>query len=256
MTGASGLCAVIGGDRPVEGKIGVDLVREQRDAVLVGEVDQRTPHLGRIHRPGRVVRIDGDQRPRGRRDQAAGCDRDRAAIRAPDRSDRTPRSRRSSQHRGVERVGRHGTRTSSPGPASAVSASSMPSEVPEVSTTRSGETRHAAPAAFVGHRFPRRRQCRPTARSRCGRRERALDCVYQMRRRREAENDRVADIQVADARAAGLNPPGLGDDIPDRVIEAADAAGDRNRVVDRAAMAADLTANTGVRAFHQLSLYK
>ena len=81
MTGASGLCAAIAVHRTVEGEIGVDLVGEERNAVLVGEVDQRAPHLGRIDRAGRIVRIDGHERSRGRRDQAADVIEIRAASR-------------------------------------------------------------------------------------------------------------------------------------------------------------------------------
>ena len=51
MTGASGLCAGDRADRAVEREIGVDLVGEQRDAVPLGELDQRPPHRRADRRP-------------------------------------------------------------------------------------------------------------------------------------------------------------------------------------------------------------
>ena len=55
-----------GADRTVELQVGVDLVGEQREVVLFGEIDQRAPGVGGIGRAGGIVRIDDDQRP-GRR---------------------------------------------------------------------------------------------------------------------------------------------------------------------------------------------
>ena len=83
MTGASGLCARDRRDRTVEGEIGVDLVGEERKAVLLGDLDQRASHVGRIHRAGRIVRIDGDERARGRGDQAADVIEIRQPAAAP-----------------------------------------------------------------------------------------------------------------------------------------------------------------------------
>jgi hypothetical protein len=86
------------------------------------------------------------------------------------------------EHRGVERIGRHRDEHFVAGPASAVSASSMPSDVPAVMTTRSGSS--GMPRR--GTRRPPLRapaRSRPTARSRCGRRGWPLDRLDEMRRR-------------------------------------------------------------------------
>jgi hypothetical protein len=58
---------------------------------------------------------------------------------------------------------------------------------------------------------------------------RALDRRNQMARRVKAERDRIADVQVADARACRLNFLGFRDDTPDRIREAVNAIGGRNR---------------------------
>ena len=52
-----------------------------------------------------------------------------------------------------------------------------------------------------------------------------VDRLDQMRRRLEPEGDRIADIEIADARACRLNFLGLGDDIPNGVGEAVNARG-------------------------------
>ena len=50
-------------DRTVEREVGVDLVGEQRDVVIVGDLRRSSRRtLRRIDGAGRIVRIDDDQR--------------------------------------------------------------------------------------------------------------------------------------------------------------------------------------------------
>ena len=51
--------------------------------------------------------------------------------------------------------------------------------------------------------------------------EGALNGAYEMRRSDEAEGNRVADVQVAHVRSGGLDTVRFGDDVADRVREAA-----------------------------------
>src|SRR5213075_969020 len=57
---------------------------------------------------------------------------------------------------------------------------------------------------------------------------RALDRFNHVRRRTEAEDDRVADIEVANGAARSLNLARLRDDVADGITESADAFGNRN----------------------------
>ena len=52
--------------RTIEPEVAVDLVRQDREAVLIREVDQRAPRGRRIQRAGGIVRIDHDERARRR----------------------------------------------------------------------------------------------------------------------------------------------------------------------------------------------
>ena len=54
--------------RSVVGQVSIDLVRQDHQAVLLGDVDQRPPHLVGINRAGGVVGIDHHQRARLRGD--------------------------------------------------------------------------------------------------------------------------------------------------------------------------------------------
>ena len=53
--------------------------------------------------------------------------------------------------------------------------------------------------------------------------------LYQMSGGLEAEGDRIADVQVAHPDAARLDCPGFGHDIANRIREAVDAGGHRDR---------------------------
>jgi hypothetical protein len=56
----------------------------------------------------------------------------------------------------------------------------------------------------------------------------ALHGLDEVRRGHKAEGNWIPDIEVADFSAGSLNLARLRDDVPNRVIEAAHAAGDRN----------------------------
>ena len=98
-------------NRAVEGEIGVDLVGEQRDVVIVGDLQQLAPHGGRIGAAGRIVRIDDDQRARGRADQPSNLAGVRHPVRCRASCRRTPAGRRSWRAR------RYRADRSAPGPA-------------------------------------------------------------------------------------------------------------------------------------------
>ena len=51
-------------DRTVETEIAVNLIGQDHEAVIVGELEQRTPCVGWVNRTSRIVGIDDDQRPR------------------------------------------------------------------------------------------------------------------------------------------------------------------------------------------------
>ena len=89
-----------------------------------------------------------------------------------------------------------------------------------------GRHRHAALVAFGGDRFARREDPDRRRIAVVPVPHRALDGLDHVRRRPEPEGDRIADIEVADFPAGGFDFPRLGDDVPDGVDEAADAAGD------------------------------
>ena len=87
-------------------------------------------------------------------------------------------------------------------------------------TTRSARHRHAAPVAFGRDRFASRQDADRRRVAVVPVAHRPLDRLDQVRRRLEAEDDRVADIEIADVPAGGLNLSGLRHDIADRVDEA------------------------------------
>ena len=210
--------------RAVEGEVGIDLVGEQRDVVGIGDVEQRLARRGRIGRAGRVVRIDDDEGARRAAIPGCGCDRRPAASRCRGRSGRTPRARRSWRARRC-RADRSASAPALRRPlsASAVSASSIPSEVPDVMTTRSGDIgmprcAHSAATASRAGRDPDRRCIAVVPVT-----QRARHRFDHVRRRLEAERDRIADVQVADLLARRLDALGLGHDVADGVGEAADA---------------------------------
>ena len=87
-----------------------------------------------------------------------------------------------------------------------------------------GGHRHAALQALGGDRLARRQDADRRRVAVVAVAHRALDRLDHVRRRPEAERDRIADIEVADLPPGRLDLPGLGDDVPDGVHEAADAA--------------------------------
>ena len=104
----------------------------------------------------------------------------------------------------------------------------MPSDVPDVRSTRSAVTGDAAGGeiggdGLAGVENARRRRVTVVAVAHGP--DHRLD---EVRRRLEAEGDRVADVEVAYSLTRGLDFTCLGDYVPDRVGEAAHARGDRN----------------------------
>ena len=111
---------------------------------------------------------------------------------------------------------------------SALSASSIASDVPAVTSTRSGETGQppllysAAMASRAGSN-PDRRAVAVFAGA-----QRPLDGLDEMRRRLETEGRGVSDVEIVDPPSGRFNPLRFADDVPDRIRELADALRDRN----------------------------
>ena len=88
----------------------------------------------------------------------------------------------------------------------------------------------AAVARVLGrHRLARLRNARRRPVSVVAVAQRALHRRDQMHRRLKSEGDRIADVEVADARPRGLDALRLGDDVADGVGKAVDARRRRNR---------------------------
>ena len=104
----------------------------------------------------------------------------------------------------------------------------MPSDVPAVMNTRSAAIGKPLRRVLGGDRFARGRDAgrRPVVVVAVA--HRALDRGDEMRRRLEAEGDRIADVEVAHARAGGLDLLRFRDDVADGVGEAVDAGGGRD----------------------------
>ena len=105
----------------------------------------------------------------------------------------------------------------------------MPSDVPAVMNTRSAETGnpfvvYSAATASRAAGMPGRRPVVVVAVA-----HRALDRVDQVRRRLEPEGDRIADVEIADPRAGGLDFLRFRDDVADGVGEAMNARRGGNR---------------------------
>ena len=96
----------------------------------------------------------------------------------------------------------------------------MPSDVPDVMTTRSGETgiprrsQSAATASRAAANADRGRIAILPASDRC------FDGVDQVRRSLEAEDDGIADVEIPDLPSGCLNLLGLRHDIADCVDKA------------------------------------
>ena len=196
--------------------------------MLIGEVEQRAARLGRVHGAGRVVGIDDDERARGRRDQALEV----IEVRHPSARRVEPVVLRGGvelrEHRGVERIGGHRHEHF----AARVDHGAQ-GELDAF--RRAGGDEHAiggdrktVPRVLLGHRFPRGRDP--------GRRpvvvvtvpHRPLDRGNEVRRRLEAEGDRVADVEVADAGARRFHLLRFRDDVADGVGKAVHAGGRLN----------------------------
>ena len=213
--------------RSLEREVGVDLVGEQRDVVIVGERDELAPHLRRIHRAGRIVRID-DHQGAGR-----GADQplDLLDVRQPllfgsGVIEHRPRADLG-EHRGVERIGRHRDQHFVARPGERGEGELDPLRGPRGDDHAIRVERHATTRALGGDRFARRRDAHrrrvPVVPVTNG----AFDRLDQMRRGAEPECNRVANIEVPDLAPGRLHLPRFRDDIADRVDETADTTGNR-----------------------------
>ena len=109
----------------------------------------------------------------------------------------------------------------------------MPSDVPDVTTTRSGADGDAARRVLGRDRAARRLDADRRHVAVVAVTERALDGVDQVRRCPEPERNRVTDVQVPHPTAGGLDLPGLCHDVANGVAEAADAGGNGDRGAGR-----------------------
>ena len=218
----------VGVDRAVEAEVAVHLVGQDQQPVLIGEVEQRAARLGRVHGAGRVVGIDDDERARGRRDQALEV----IEVRHPSARRVEPvvlrRGVELGEHRGVERIGGHRYEH--------LAARVDDGAQRELDAFRCaggdehaiGGDRKTVPGVLLGHRFPRGRDP--------GRRpvvvvtipHRPLDRGNEVRRRLEAERDRIADVEVAHAGARRFHLLRFHDDVADGVGKAVHAGGRLN----------------------------
>ena len=105
----------------------------------------------------------------------------------------------------------------------------MPSDVPDVSSTRSGSTASprvvkSSATATRASRMPGRGRVAVVAVP-----HRGGNRLDQVGRADEPEGDRVADVEVRDLAAGGLHLLCLDHDVPDRVAEPVDTVSDRQR---------------------------
>jgi hypothetical protein len=215
--------------RPVIGEVSIHFVRQDHQAVLLGDVDQRPPHLVGIDRASGVVRIDHHQRASLRCDDALEV----LEIRLPPVGVIGPVVHRGRadlrQHRGVQRIGGRGHEH--------LLAFVHDGGQRELDAFRgAGGDQHAigggldaAPGEVGGHRLASLDDAR--------RRGIAVVSIAhgpghgfdQVRRRQETELIRVADVEVADLLPRRLHLPGLDDDVANGVGEAVDTLRGTNR---------------------------
>ncbi len=197
--------------------------------MLLGELDDRELRFARIDRAGRVVGIDQDQRARAIGDQAldvieiglpavVGIGAVEHRLR-PDFGD----------DRRVERIGRHrhehfvvGIDQRVEGDLDALGRAGGEQHA-------IGIDREATCTEVVGDGFARLDDARRRRVAVLPEAHGAVDGLDQVRRSGESSRDRVPDVQVADGPPGSLDLPRLGHDVADRVAEAVDPTGDRNR---------------------------
>jgi hypothetical protein len=225
MIAASGSSLPIGS---VVTKVAVDLVGQNHQIVTRGEFEQLTPRRLRIRRPGRVVRIDHDERARVGGDQTLQVNQ--IGLPPPVRVGPIVAGARVDlrEHRGVERIRRHRHEH-----LAAAIHERTEDEIDGFRRTRRNQRpirrdRKTTRRELRGDRFPCRWNARRWAVAVVAVPHRSLDGDNQVRRGFEAESVRVPDVQVANTHPRGLDALRLGDDVPDGVAESVDPARDRN----------------------------
>ena len=178
--------------------------------------------------PGRIIGIDDDERARCRRDEAAQV----IEVRHPPAIGIGAIEQRSraelGDHGRVKRVGRHRHQH--------VGVFVHERAEDELDAFRCtgrekraiGRHRKTARRVLRGDRLASRGDARRGAVAIVSVAQRPLDRSDEVRRRFEPEGHRIADIQVADAPAAGLDPVRLRDDITNGVRKPAETGGDGN----------------------------
>ena len=215
----------VGLDGAVEAEVAVDLVGEDEQAVLVGEVQQGAPGLGRVDRAGRVVGVDDDERARRRRDEALQV----IEIRHPAARRVEPVVLRLGvelgQHGRVQRIGRHRHEHFAARVDDRAERQLDPFRGSRGDEDAIGGDRESVARVFAGDRLARGRDAgrRPVVVVAVA--HRPFDRGDQVRRRLETKGDRIADVQVADPRAGGLDFLRFRNDIADGVRKAVDAGG-------------------------------
>ena len=229
MTGASGPRLRDRRYHAVEREVGVDLVGEQRKVVAVGDLDESPAHFSGIRRPGRIVRIDDDERTRRRGDETANVIEVRkpAAIRVGAVERRRGTNLR--EDGGVERIGRDGDEHLVAGPSQRGQRQLDPFRGSRGDDHAVGRHLHPASRAFRGNRLPSGRDPDRGRIAVLAVAHGALDRLDHVGWRPETERNGVADVQIANFAAGGFNFLGLGNDIADGVDEPGHPGGHRDR---------------------------
>ena len=212
------------GDRDVHGVVEedavVDLVGEQQQRVLAGDLDDPLEHLARVHRARRVVRVDDDDRLRARRHLGAdvlevGLP---AVLLVAEVVHR--RAAAEARHRGPQRVVRGGDQHL----VALVEErlhhhrDELGDAVAEEHVVRTERRERRVLLVAVDHRPPGGHDAPAVAvavRVRHG-----LDHVaHDLERRLEAEDGGVAGVELEDRVTLGLQPGGLDQCLPADLVE-------------------------------------
>ena len=173
--------------------------------------------------------IDDDERARRRRDEAAQVIEIRHPAPRRDRSDRTALRAELGDHRRVQRVGRHRHQHI------AVFVEERAQDELDAfggagrEEHAVGRDREAVRRVLGRDRFAAGGDARRRAVAVVSVAQRPFDGGDEVRRRVETESDRIADVQIPHALAAGFDPLRLRDDIANGVGKAVNARGDGDR---------------------------
>ena len=194
----------------------------------VGEVEQCASRFCGVDRAGRVVRVDDDERARRRGDEALQV----IQIGHPATRRIEPVALRFRvelrEHGRVERIGRHRHEH-----FAAAFHHGAQRELDAFRRARGHEhtiraDRKSVRRVLRGHSLARGRNAGGRTVGVVALLQRAFDCRDQVRRRLEAEGDRVADIEIPHPRTGGLGALGFGNDVADGVGETVNAGSGRD----------------------------